>query len=101
MSGARWVARALDARARAIAAQRVSVAHISLQAKDNISKAQIMLPHQRRKKPAQVAGSKCSATGTRTRVTRVRAEYPNQLDYSGSWLIVGSVHSLQCLCFAT
>ena len=24
-----------------------------------------------------------SATGTRTRVTRVRAEYPNQLDYSG------------------
>ena len=28
-----------------------------------------------------------SATGTRTRVARVRAEYPNQLDYSGSdWL---------------
>ena len=26
-----------------------------------------------------------SATGTRTRVARVRAEYPNQLDYSGSW----------------
>ena len=25
----------------------------------------------------------CSATGTRTRVARVRAEYPNQLDYSG------------------
>ena len=25
-----------------------------------------------------------SATGTRTRVARVRAEYPNQLDYSGS-----------------
>ena len=24
-----------------------------------------------------------SATGTRTRVARVRAEYPNQLDYSG------------------
>ena len=24
-----------------------------------------------------------SATGTRTRVTRARAEYPNQLDYSG------------------
>ena len=23
------------------------------------------------------------ATGTRTRVARVRAEYPNQLDYSG------------------
>ena len=27
--------------------------------------------------------SKDSATGTRTRVARVRAEYPNQLDYSG------------------
>ena len=27
---------------------------------------------------------KTSATGTRTRVARVRAEYPNQLDYSGS-----------------
>ena len=27
-----------------------------------------------------------SATGTRTRVSRVRAEYPNQLDYSGCWL---------------
>jgi hypothetical protein len=26
---------------------------------------------------------KTSATGTRTRVARVRAEYPNQLDYSG------------------
>ena len=26
-----------------------------------------------------------SATGTRTRVARVRAEYPNQLDYSG-WI---------------
>ena len=27
---------------------------------------------------------KNSATGTRTRVARVRAKYPNQLDYSGS-----------------
>ena len=27
-----------------------------------------------------------SATGTRTRVARVRAEYPNQLDYSGAGL---------------
>ena len=27
---------------------------------------------------------KNSAAGTRTRVARVRAEYPNQLDYSGS-----------------
>ena len=26
---------------------------------------------------------KSSATGTRTRVARVRAEYPNQLDYGG------------------
>ena len=26
-----------------------------------------------------------SATGTRTRVARVRAEYPSQLDYSGCW----------------
>ena len=28
-------------------------------------------------------GAENSATGTRTRVARVRAEYPNQLDYSG------------------
>ena len=28
-----------------------------------------------------------SATGTRTRVARVRAEYPNQLDYSGLMMI--------------
>ena len=28
--------------------------------------------------------SQNSATGTQTRVARVRAEYPNQLDYSGS-----------------
>ena len=28
-----------------------------------------------------------SPTGTRTRVTRVRAEYPNQLDYSGDDII--------------
>ena len=27
-----------------------------------------------------------SATGTRARVARVRAEYPGQLDYSGCWL---------------
>ena len=33
-----------------------------------------------------------SATGTRTRVARVRAEYPNQLDYSGS-----AVHVLPLL----
>ena len=39
---------------------------------------------------AQNAVTRCnlsmtySATGTRTRVARVRAEYPNQLDYSGS-----------------
>ena len=29
-----------------------------------------------------------SATGTRTRVARVRAECPNQLDYSGFWMLV-------------
>ena len=33
--------------------------------------------------------SKSSATGTQTRVARVRAEYPNQLDYSGvGWWIL-------------
>ena len=32
---------------------------------------------------------KDSATGTRTRVARVRAEYPNQLDYSGSVCMFG------------
>jgi hypothetical protein len=26
-----------------------------------------------------------SVAGTRTRVSRVRAEYPNQLDYNGFW----------------
>ena len=36
-----------------------------------------------------------SATGTRTRVARVRAEYPNQLDYSGS-----AVHVLLFFAFA-
>ena len=30
-----------------------------------------------------VAMAQNSATGTQTRVARVRAEYPNQLDYSG------------------
>ena len=30
-----------------------------------------------------MTGAENSATGTRTRVARVRAEYPNQLDYSG------------------
>ena len=35
---------------------------------------------------ADLANDSCaqySATGTRTRVARVRAEYPNQLDYGG------------------
>ena len=32
----------------------------------------------------QPGAQKSSATGTRTRVARVRAEYPNQLDYSGT-----------------
>ena len=38
--------------------------------------------------PCPQMSCQCSATGTRTRVARVRAEYPNQLDYSGliaSW----------------
>ena len=29
-----------------------------------------------------------SATGIRTRVPRVRAEYPDQLDYSGIWMML-------------
>ena len=33
--------------------------------------------------PWNLRTSENSATGTRTRVARVRAEYPNQLDYSG------------------
>ena len=32
--------------------------------------------------------NKISATGTRTWVARVRAEYPNQLDYSGVAIIL-------------
>ena len=35
-------------------------------------------------------GAEHSATGTRTRVARVRAEYPNQLDYSGFWEVPGT-----------
>ena len=34
-----------------------------------------------------------SATGTRTRVARVRAEYPNQLDYSGCGAEIGCNHA--------
>ena len=37
-----------------------------------------------------------SATGTRTRVARVRAEYPNQLDYSGSGQAVSTQWLMQC-----
>ena len=41
--------------------------------------------HHMQLKKSQASGStQNSATGTRTRVARVRAEYPNQLDYSGS-----------------
>ena len=36
-----------------------------------------------------------SATGTRTRVARVKAEYPNQLDYSG---LVMSFEKIVCRC---
>jgi hypothetical protein len=35
-----------------------------------------------------------SATGTRTRVARVRAEYPNQLDYSGACSLVAEYGAL-------
>ena len=35
-------------------------------------------------RPAKPRRNKASATGAQTRVARVRAEYPNQLDYSGS-----------------
>ena len=41
--------------------------------------------------------SKTSATGTRTRVTRVRAEHPNQLDYGGSVCCMLLVCALECL----
>ena len=37
-----------------------------------------------------------SATGTRTRVARVRAEYPNQLDYSGAEVSIAGAASAQC-----
>ena len=43
---------------------------------------------------------KSSATGTRTRVARVRAEYPNQLDYSGIYnhsMLVGPVEKFPCV----
>ena len=38
-----------------------------------------------------------SATGTRARVARVRAEYPSQLDYSGFWMAAAaSLNSHEC-----
>jgi hypothetical protein len=37
--------------------------------------------HQKGQK--ERSGKKNSVAGTRTRVSRVRAEYPNQLDYNG------------------
>ena len=40
----------------------------------------------------QRPGNKNSATGTRTRVARVRAEYPNQLDYSRSCHALETLH---------
>ena len=38
-----------------------------------------------------------SATGTRTRVARVRAAYPNQLDYSGHVDYSPVTLKIQCL----
>ena len=41
--------------------------------------------------------STSSATGTRARVARVRAEYPSQLDYSGFWMAAAaSLKSHEC-----
>ena len=40
----------------------------------------------------QRMGNNNSATGTRTRVAWVRAEYPNQLDYSGSRQALEPLH---------
>ena len=42
-----------------------------------------ILPRAKLEPPKIKASEQNSATGTRTRVARVRAEYPNQLDYSG------------------
>ena len=43
-----------------------------------------------------------SATGTRTRVARVRAEYPSQLDYSGLGAalpaLLPNIQRVSCLC---
>ena len=46
--------------------------------------------HQKLKKQASN-----SATGTRTRVARVRAEYPDQLDYSGAVIQFPTVPIMQ------
>ena len=45
--------------------------------------------------------SKVSATGTRTRVARVRAEYPNQLDYSGIDTSSGHANIQRCASFSS
>ena len=45
---------------------------------------------------ARWLATRISATGTRTRVARVRAEYPNQLDYSGL-MIHENTFNIQCL----
>ena len=39
---------------------------------------------------SQVPAGANSATGTRTRVARVRAEYPDELDYSGTWFVLAA-----------
>ena len=41
--------------------------------------------HNKGRHTSQQLPLKSSATGTRARVARVRAEYPDQLDYSGCW----------------
>ena len=50
-------------------------------------KAYTRCAHGRHKAQSLQLQAVCtSATGTRARVARVRAEYPSQLDYSGCWL---------------
>ena len=39
-----------------------------------------------------------SAAGTRTRVARVKAEYPNQLDYSGDANVMQTKELYQPMC---
>jgi hypothetical protein len=46
----------------------------------SVVRGRLCRPHQKKNGGAP---PKISVAGTRTRVSRVRAEYPNQLDYNG------------------